>query len=172
MVCAAFGGDQPLPSLLGNRYLELPETRTQEMPPSTPTLDALRGAARDVANAADYRLVVLFGSAARGDAAPSDVDVAVLARDVVDVIDCAARFSALLPGVRVDIVDLRRANPVLLMAVAREGISLFDASGSDFAEFSSLAMRRYADTKKYRDAVRDDLREFARERGSAGGKQS
>jgi hypothetical protein len=104
---------------------------------------------------------VLFGSSARGEPGAADLDLGVLGPASLDVIDASVRFMHVLHTGVVDVVDLRHANPVLLMSVARDGIPLFDASGTQFAEFSSLAMRRYADTKKFRDAVRDDLREYA-----------
>lgn len=137
--------------------------------PSATNLDTLRAAARSIASAAGYRLVVLFGSTARREPSPRDIDIAVLGAtspDVLDVIDATNRFIQALHTNDVDVVDLRRANPVLLMAVARDGIPLFDATGTEFNEFASLAMRRYADTKKFRDAVREDLRRAAASRQS------
>ncbi|HVX39248.1 MAG TPA: nucleotidyltransferase domain-containing protein [Gemmatimonadaceae bacterium] len=137
------------------------------MPATPPSIEQLQEAAAAVARAAGYRLVVLFGSTARGEPSPRDVDLGIETGDgshVLDPVDAAARFTTALGGGRIDAVDLRRANPVLLMAVARDGIPLYEASGVEFANFWSLAMRRYADTKKFRDAVREDLREFVRSR--------
>lgn len=127
-----------------------------------PTLERLRDAAHCVAASnADVRLIVLFGSIARRESTPGDVDLGILSRGDVDLIDLTNQFVRTLELSALDLVDLRRANPVLLMAVARDGIPLFDRTGIAFGEFSSLAMRRYADTKKFRDAVRDDLRSYA-----------
>ncbi len=135
-------------------------------PPNVPIhLDELRRTAARVARDAGYRLVVLFGSTARGEASARDVDLGIEtvgSAHSLDVVDSHARFAAAAGGGNFDIVDLRRANPVLLMAVARDGIPLFEECGVEFANFASLAMRRYADTKKFRDAVREDLREFSR----------
>jgi predicted nucleotidyltransferase len=127
-----------------------------------PALDRIRDAARAVAEASNpsLRLVVLFGSVARADPAPADIDLGLLGNGPLDLLDAANRFTRALGTNAIDVVDLRRANPVLLMAVAREGIPLFDETGIGFGEFSSLAMRRYADTKKFRDAVREDLRDY------------
>ena len=128
-----------------------------------PSLDELRDVAHRVAVVAGYRLVVLFGSLGRGERAAGDIDLGVLPRvghGSLDLLDATNRFAASLSRSDIDVVDLRRANPVLLMAVARDGIPLFEATPSEFDEFSSLAMRRYADTKKFRDAIREDLREY------------
>ncbi len=127
------------------------------------SIEKLREVAGAVARDADYRLVVLFGSAARGEPNPRDLDIGIeSASGELDEIDAAVRFARALESDAVDVADLRRANPVLLMSVARDGIPLYEATGSEFAAFWSLAMRRYADTKKFRDAVRDDLREYSR----------
>ena len=127
------------------------------------SIEQLRDVASAVARDADYRLVVLYGSGARGERNPGDLDIGIESASAeLDAIDAAVRFARALETDAVDIADLRRANPVLLMSVARDGIPLYEATGSEFAAFSSLAMRRYADTKKFRDAVRDDLREYAR----------
>ncbi len=129
------------------------------MPVSLPS--NLAAAAHAVAVAAGYDLVVLFGSAARGEPAPRDLDIGVWSRGPVDLLDATNRFVEALGVGAVDVVDLRRANPVLLMCVARDGVALYEAHRSAFNEFVSLAMRRYADTKKFRDAVREQLQEYA-----------
>lgn len=137
------------------------------MPRASHSLDDLRRAAAQVAREAGYRLVVLFGSTARQEPGARDVDLGIetaTSHETLDPVEAAAAFARILGRGDVDIADLRRANPVLLMAVAREGVPLYEASGVEFANFSSLAMRRYADTKKFRDAVREDLREFVRSR--------
>src|SRR5947208_6016042 len=117
-----------------------------------PTVDAIRDVAARIATERGYRLVVLFGSAARGESAPRDVDLGIIgpADTELDVLATTTAFIQALGTSAVDVVDLRRANPVLLMSVARDGVPLFEATGSTFSVFSSLAMRRYADTKKFR----------------------
>ena len=114
----------------------------------------------------DLELIVLFGSAASGRArSRSDVDVAVLNRGGADL---DALFLALAPRLktdRLDLVDLRRAGPLLAFEVARSGVVLFERSPGVFRQFQSLASRRYADTKKLRDAQRRSIQVFlARER--------
>ncbi len=52
----------------------------------------------------------------------------------------------------VDVTDLRRADPVLLALVARDGVPLYEAEPGEFSRFVSVAMRRFADTRKFRDA--------------------
>jgi predicted nucleotidyltransferase len=106
-------------------------------------------------------LIVLFGSAASGGArANSDVDVAVLGQDVVDLDLVFVSLAPKLKTHRLDLVDLRRAGPLLAFEVARSGVVLFERTPTIFRQFQSLASRRYADTKKLRDAQRRSLHVF------------
>jgi predicted nucleotidyltransferase len=111
------------------------------------------------------RLIVLFGSAARGVTA-EDVDLGVLVDAVVDTVDATNRFIRALGLQAVDVADLRRADPLLLMLVARDGIPLYERSPGEFARFASLAARRFADTRKFRDAERHELRDFIARSGT------
>jgi hypothetical protein len=89
----------------------------------------------------------------------------VLTRGVADL---DALFLALAPRFRtsrLDLVDLRRAGPLIAFEVARSGVVLFERSPALFRQFQSLAARRYADTKKLRDAQRRSIEVFlSRER--------
>ena len=66
-------------------------------------------------------------------------------------------FIRALSTQEVDIADLGRADPLLLVLVAREGIPLYEARPGEFARFASLAVRRYADTSKFREVERQEL---------------
>ena len=70
------------------------------------------------------RVAYLFGSCARGDSGPtSDVDVALLADQRIDLTDLAAigaRIGTVVDR-RVDVVDLRSAPPLLCRQVVAEG---------------------------------------------------
>ena len=119
-----------------------------------PALDlaAMQSRLRD-AVPPDVQLVVLFGSVARGGAhLRSDVDVAVLCDGPADLDALFMAFAPVFRTDRVDLVDLRRAGPVLAFQVARSGLLLFERAPARFREFQSLASRRFADTRKLRDA--------------------
>ena len=113
----------------------------------------------------ELELLVLFGSEATGRTrSGSDVDVGVRC-DVPADLD--ALFLALAPRLetdRLDLVDLRRAGPLLAFQVARSGVVLFERSPGIFREFQSLASRRYADTARLRDAQKRAIQVFL-ERG-------
>jgi predicted nucleotidyltransferase len=111
--------------------------------------------------APDVELVVLFGSAATGRArARSDVDVAVRCTGPADL-DVLYRVLAPRIGTdRLDLVDLRRASPLLMMAVARSGHLLFEKRPGVYRQFQALASRRYCDTEKLRRAQRRAIHAF------------
>lgn len=121
---------------------------------------AIRAAAAEVGREIDARLVVLFGSVARGDRVREDIDLAILPRDELDVVDATNRLTRRLGTQRIDVVNLSRADPLLLMFVAREGIPLYEAEPGEFARLVSLAARRYADTRKFRESERREILDF------------
>lgn len=65
-----------------------------------------------------------------------------------------------LLGGRVDLVDLTHAPPLLQMEIARHGVVLFDATGSEHPSFVSLAVRRSEDTRKRRKKTQDPRAAF------------
>lgn len=124
-----------------------------------PSLEALTRVAREVAPGLRARLILLYGSAARGPHA-RDLDVGILADSPLDVVAATNAFTRRLGVQDVDIVDLGRAGPLLLMAAARDGVVLYDA-GHEYLSLVSFAVRRFADTRKFREAERQAIREFA-----------
>ena len=114
---------------------------------------------------AELDLAVLFGSRARNQSrADSDWDIGILPGSVpVDLLRLAAELGRLVKG-RVDVVNLRRAPPLLCMAVVQEGRVLVDRTGSEWARFASLSLRRYSDTAKLRRAQNESLDAFIAQR--------
>lgn len=111
-------------------------------------------------------LLVLFGSAARGRARPrSDLDLAARCAGLADL---DALYLAIAPRVgtdRLDLVDLRRAGPLLAFEVARTGYLLFERHPGAFRQFQSLASRRYCDATRLRQAQRRALHVFLEREG-------
>ena len=128
------------------------------------SLDDLRRAAEAVGRDTGARLIVLFGSAARlperGHRSPEDLDLGVLHDVAPDPVDLTNRFIRALRRQAVDLTDLRRADPLLLMLAARDGVPLYEREPGEFTRFASLAVRRYADTRKFRVSERDEVRDF------------
>lgn len=124
-------------------------------------LDTLRAAARDVAHETGLRLVILYGSAAANEARePEDLDLGVLPAETPDLVHITNRFIRHLGIQAVDVTDLSRSSPLVLILAARDGIPLYEAEPGAFARFCSLAARRFADTRKFREMERRRIEEF------------
>lgn len=114
----------------------------------------------------NLQLVILFGSTAKDlTHRNSDIDLAFLFDGPADVLDLTNEVAGLLGTDRVDVIDLRRASPLLGHAAATEGRLIYERVAGSFQVFRSLAFRRYVDTKKLRDARAGVVRNFLRTRG-------
>jgi predicted nucleotidyltransferase len=100
-------------------------------------------------------LAYLFGSLSRGQAG-QDVDLAILVEDAPAfrlrraVADC-------LGTERVDLVDLRRASPVLRFEIVRSGRPLYVADEEIQERFELATLREYRDTHPLRRRQREYL---------------
>lgn len=113
----------------------------------------------------ELQLVLLFGSIAKGTFhRKSDIDLGFLFDEPVDVLTLTNEVAKLLHSDRVDVVDLRRASPLLKFSAAQKGKILHERSDGLFNEFLSLAFRMYIDTKKLRDAHGEMIRDFLEEK--------
>jgi predicted nucleotidyltransferase len=112
------------------------------------------------------KLVLLFGSAVLGKIhKQSDIDLAFLFDKPVDILSLTNRVIRLLHADNIDVVDLRRASPLLKFSVVKNGRLLYERQPGMFNEFYSLAFRMYVDSKKLRDAQEIAMRHFLKERG-------
>jgi len=111
------------------------------------------------------QLVLLFGSIAEGSVhRKSDIDLGFLFDEPIDVLSLTNEVTKLLHSDRVDVVDLRRASPLLKFCAAQKGKVLYERSDGLFNQFFSLAFRMYVDTKKLRDAQGEMIRDFLKEK--------
>jgi predicted nucleotidyltransferase len=91
------------------------------------------------------RLVVVFGSVARGKAFPdSDVDVAVMSGGFWDQLELGTKVGALLQR-EAHVVDLATAGEMLRYLVAREGIPIFEVDPTAWPRFQAEAAIGYFD---------------------------
>ncbi|CAN5757524.1 hypothetical protein BH23GEM10_BH23GEM10_12160 [soil metagenome] len=133
---------------------------------SVPGLAPVRRAVAELTEEQPLRLVVLFGSVARADTRPRDVDIALLGDEALDLVALTNRLTRRLGSQRVDLVDLRTADPLLMALIARDGIVLHESAPGEFDRFASLAARRFADTAKFRADEREYIADFIRETSS------
>ena len=112
--------------------------------------------------------VLLFGSLTSGRRhEQSDIDLGFLFDGPVDILDVTNRVNRLLGSDNVDVVNLRRASPLLKFAASRKGIILYERDPGLFSQFRSLAYRMYVDTRKLRDARNRVIEEFVQTRKMA-----
>ncbi|HXH06270.1 MAG TPA: nucleotidyltransferase domain-containing protein [Vicinamibacterales bacterium] len=94
------------------------------------------------------RLLVLFGSRARGDAGPdADWDLAYLADSAFDPDALLADLAETLGADRIDLVDLARAGGQMRYRVARDGRVLYEAEPGGFRRFQLEAVLFWCDVE-------------------------
>jgi len=126
-------------------------------PPPAATLEDLAALA---ALTPGLRLLVLFGSRARGDAGPgSDWDFGYVAGEGFDPDALLADLIARLNTERVDLVDLERANGLLRYRAAAEGKPLHEAAPGEFERFWLDALSFWFDAEPILLAGYDDVLE-------------
>jgi predicted nucleotidyltransferase len=108
-------------------------------PPERALVDALQ-------SWSGVRLAVLFGSAARGKAAPgSDLDVGILFDPGQESAAALEVALARATGRRVDVVRLEAAPPLLRFEVARDGRVLLERTPHAWVDFRARAMTDWWD---------------------------
>jgi predicted nucleotidyltransferase len=131
-------------------------------------IQSLQGVLASLNARPDVRLVILFGSSVKGPRhSRSDLDLAILADGLLDILDMTNQMIALSRNNCVDVVDLRRASPLLAMEVVKGGRLLYEREAGLYAEFCSMAHRRYVDTAKLRTAQKEAIACFLQRRGLA-----
>jgi predicted nucleotidyltransferase len=136
------------------------------MSPKTYSTDEIKEKLSSLFKEEALQIVLLFGSQSSGQVHPeSDIDLGFLYDEPVDLLDLTNKVIQLLHKDRVDVVDLRRANPLLCYSAVRQGKLLFERSPGLFNSFFSLSFRRYVDTKKLRDARQRAIDNFLQARG-------
>lgn len=97
-------------------------------------------------------LLVLFGSAADDDAVPRDVDVAVRFRPdtAPDLLDLLEELYALTGYEGFDILDLRRAAPLVRDRALSGGRPLYQAGSGVFGNAQIAAMMERLETEEFR----------------------
>ena len=127
-----------------------------------------RTALAEIARQADARLLVLFGSMARGDAhSGSDLDLAIDRPNPADLathLQLIQEVEEAIPGIRVDFVFLNpRTPPVLRYQVFTEGECLYEGEPGLFDHEFLRAWHLYLDTRRLREYEQAYLRRRSEE---------
>ncbi len=115
--------------------------------------------------ARQYKLefVALFGSQATGTLhKKSDVDIAVISHSPVDAIKLAVAFDTILGRDDVEVVNLAKASPTLMYAVARDGKVLYEENENAFLRWRVYAAKIWMDTEWLRNIRDAKLVEWAK----------
>ena len=124
-------------SIINRRILRL----IFRFPPCAPEASRL---GREVAG---VRLIVLFGSVARGRATPmSDVDVGILGAECWPGLRIGAELAYLFQR-EPHLVELDTASELLRYEIARDGVPLFERELDVWPRFRAEAIVRYLDFK-------------------------
>ncbi|WP_316436315.1 type VII toxin-antitoxin system MntA family adenylyltransferase antitoxin [Leptolyngbya sp. NK1-12] len=143
-----------------NLVLQAEQHLTVKQPQSLPDL---KTAIPQILEQVPYlKLLVLFGSRARGDhRSGSDWDFAFLCDETLRQhyesggLDAFRIWGVLqqtyhLLDNQIDCIDLQFCSPTLAYAVARDGILLYEQQSGEFTQFRRRAWKTYADTAKFR----------------------
>jgi predicted nucleotidyltransferase len=119
-----------------------------------PTMEKIKDAGRKIGEKHGLRLVVLYGSVAKGMAKEdSDVDIAVLGKNFLqfkEIIEIIDEFTAALQSNKIDVKSLHHADPLFRHQVMEGGILLY-GDELDFIKFKIYAFRDYVESKSLFD---------------------
>lgn len=129
----------------------------------TLTTEDMRERFAHIAKAHHLRLVILYGSVARGTAtAMSDVDIGVLRAYPLSPEDEAFLTEEIARATdipHIEVRSLHRVSPLFLRQVTHEGIVLFADTPTRARELKLYAWKTAAETKPMRDAKYTRMKE-------------
>ncbi len=134
------------------------------------TLESLKVASSTLASThPDLRLLVLFGSRARGEADPSsDWDFAFLSEldrpttpkpfnfPGSDLLNTLCKILQVSEDA-IDLVDLSTCSEIIAHFVARDGQVIYEKIPGDFDQFQRQALKTKAELKQYRHVQREKV---------------
>ena len=130
------------------------------------TVEAVKEKLEAIFSEDGLQLVIVFGSIVSGKMhKKSDLDVAFLFDRPIDTVALTNKVINLLHTDNIDVVDLKRASPLLKFSIVKTGRLIYENEVGLFNAFYSLALRMYIDTQKLRDAQKSAIKLFLTARG-------
>ncbi|MEK7326521.1 MAG: nucleotidyltransferase domain-containing protein [Chloroflexota bacterium] len=114
----------------------------------------------------DLKLLLLFGSRARGDARKdSDTDIAFMSGRNLDFNQKAELMMDLLPVVKaketkIDVIDTKTAHPLLLYLIMQDAKVLYTEDMMFFYNLQSAAFKKYIEVKPVYEEMYRRLGEY------------
>ncbi len=126
-------------------------------------IDDIKPNIKKLAEQYGLSFVVLFGSQATGALHPkSDIDIAILSKNHVDMLSLTMDFYKLFKREDVEVVNLSTASPTLLYVVVRDGKLLFENEQGAFLKWKLYAIWVWLDTMWLRRLRDQKLIDWAR----------
>lgn len=117
--------------------------------------EELKEPIKNLAEKHNLEFVVVFGSQSTGNIhSKSDVDIAVISHDKVNIPRLMSEFSEIFKRDDVQVVDLGLASPTLMYAVVNDGKMLYENQPSAFFVWKLYAIKVWMETswlRKLRD---------------------
>lgn len=118
----------------------------------------------------NLKLLILFGSRARGEHRPdSDWDLAIshdetnrqthikeISNDYLTSLSILSELFEINRDL-IDLIELDRCSPLMKYQVARDGKLIYEKNTGDFLKFRVCAWKEYADTAKFRKIQKDSI---------------
>lgn len=122
----------------------------------------------EIRNKYELSLIILHGSQVKGGLHPeSDVDIAVVRKNINDTLDLLGLSSSLIKELKndnVDIADITHANPLLLFAVMKKS-RLLSGNEEAYEKLKLEAFHKYSDYMPYfkreADFVKERIESYA-----------
>lgn len=124
--------------------------------------NTIKDSLKKIADEYELDLIILFGSRARNQIhKDSDTDIAIRGQKKMSlnqILEISTRLSECFPST--DVADIRAVSPLLLGAIAKDAVLLFERKQSLFSEFRVYAINMFMDFQPYFDLRRKKQKDF------------
>lgn len=134
---------------------------------SQPELIQLKKLSQQVAKVHTLKMLVLFGSRARGDDhTKSDWDFAILYDDDQNLEQGYSQLKIYttlanifqISSEKIDVVNLKNCSPLIAFHIAKDGKAIYEQTAGEFIKFQMKAWKIYADTQKFRNLQEENIK--------------